>query len=206
MRILLVDDHPAMRYGVRYLLDAAEGLEVVGEGATAVEAVRLARELRPDLVLLDLRLEGEDSGIEACREIKGASDALLVVLFTAHTEAEDVAAAVLAGADGYLHKGVAGERLAKALQRVEGGEKVWLLTTANQEARERVEGAAEEARLTPKAKSSRSCSGATRTPKSPRSCTSACTPPRTTCPASCASSASRADAISCSGAKRRRES
>ena len=150
MRILLVDDHPAMRYGVRYLLDAAEGLEVVGEGATAAEAVRLARELRPDLVLLDLRLEGEDSGIEACREIKGASDALLVVLFTAHTGAEDVAAAVLAGADGYLHKGVAGERLAKALQRVEGDEKVWLLTTANQEARERVEGTAEEARLTPK--------------------------------------------------------
>lgn len=150
MKILLVDDHPAMRYGVRYLLDAAEGMEVVGEAASAAEAVRLARELRPDFVLLDLRLEGEDSGIEACREIKGGPNAPLVVLFTAHTGAEDVAAAVLAGADGYLHKGIGGESLAEALRRVEGGEKVWLLTTANEEARSRVEGAAGEARLTPK--------------------------------------------------------
>ncbi len=141
-----------MRYGVKYLLDAAEGMEVVGEAETAAGAVRLARDLRPDLVLLDLRLEGEDSGIEACREIKAGKDTPLVVLFTAHTGAEDVAAAVLAGADGYLHKGIGGERLWEALWRVGRGEKVWLLTTADQEARERVEHVAGGARLTPKEK------------------------------------------------------
>lgn len=147
MRVLLVDDHPAMRHGVKYLLEAAEAMEVVGEAETAADAVRLTRELRPDLVLLDLRLEGEDSGVEACREIKAGKDAPLVVLFTAHTGAEEIAAAVLAGADGYLHKGIGGESLAEALGRVEGGERVWLLTTAGEEARERVERVAGEARL-----------------------------------------------------------
>lgn len=124
--------------------------EVVGEAGTVSGAVRFAGELKPDLVLLDLRLEGEDSGVEACREIKGTPDAPLVVLFTAHTGAEDVAAAVLAGADGYLHKGMEGEGLVEAIRRVRGGQKVWLLTTGGEEARMRVEESAVEARLTPK--------------------------------------------------------
>lgn len=162
MRVLLVDDHPAMRYGVRYLLDAAEGLE----------AVRLARELRSDLVLLDLCLEGEDSGIEACREIKGARDAPLVVLFTAHTGAEDVAAAVLAGADGYLCQGHAGGEFGGGSSARRGGrEGVAAHHGQRGGARarrgRRRRGAAHAQRA---AKSSRSCSGATRTPRSPRSC------------------------------------
>ena len=93
MRILLVDDHPTVRFGLKHLLESA-GNEVVDEAGNAADAVRIAGELRPDIVLLDLRL-GEDSGIEVCREVKALPDAPRVLVFTAHTGVEDVAAATL---------------------------------------------------------------------------------------------------------------
>ncbi len=148
MRILLVDDHPTVRFGLKHLLEAA-GDEVVGEAGNAAEAVRLAGELRPDVVLLDLRL-GEDSGIEVCRELKTLPDAPRVIVFTAHTGVEDVAAATLAGADGYLHKGLAGEELIGAVRRTGAGGRVWLLPAAEEAAASRIEEVSGEARLTPK--------------------------------------------------------
>ena len=107
MRILLVDDHPAMRYGVRYLLDAAEGLEVVGEGATGAEAVRLARELRPDLVLLDLNMPRKD-GREVLREMKQDERlrSIPVLVLTTSGAQEDIAEAYASGANAYIRKPV----------------------------------------------------------------------------------------------------
>ena len=151
MRILLVDDHPTVRFGLKHLLESAAGNEVVGEAGNATDAVRLAGELRPDVVLLDLRL-GEDSGIEVCREMKALVQAPRVLVFTAHTGVEDVAAATLAGADGYLHKGVAGEELLDAVERTYAGGRVWLLSAAEEETASRIEEASGEARLTPKEK------------------------------------------------------
>ncbi len=151
MRILLVDDHPTVHFGLKHLLESAAGTEVAGEAGNAADAVRLAGELRPDVVLLDLRL-GEDSGIEVCREIKALPDAPRVLIFTAHTGVEDVAAATLAGADGYLHKGVAGEELIDAVGRIHAGGRVWLLPAAEEEAASRIEEASGEAWLTPKEK------------------------------------------------------
>ena len=149
MKILLVDDHPTVLFGLKHLLESA-GNEVVGEASNAADCIRLAGELRPDVVLLDLRL-GEDSGIEVCREIKALPDAPRVLVFTAHTGVEDVAAATLAGADGYLHKGVTGEELIDAVGRTHAGGRVWLLPVENEEvASSRIEAASGEARLTPK--------------------------------------------------------
>ncbi len=145
-----MDDHPTVRFGLKHLL--ASAAEVVGEAENAGDAVRLAGELRPDVVLLDLRL-GEESGIEACREIKALSDAPRVLVFTAHASVEDVAGATLAGADGYLHKGVAGEELLGAIQRVYAGGRVWLLPAQDEEeAASRIRESSGEARLTPKEK------------------------------------------------------
>ena len=149
--MLLVDDHPTVLFGLKHLLGSG-GFEVAGEAGNAADAVRLAGELRPDLVLLDLRL-GEDSGIEVCREIEAVPDAPRVLVFTAHASVDDVAGATLAGADGYLHKGVAGEELLDAVRRTCAGGRVWLLPSENEEeATIRVQRASAEARLTPKEK------------------------------------------------------
>ena len=142
MRILPVDDHPAMRCGVKYLLEAAGVWRWSGRRRPRWRSSGSPGRCGP----------GRRFGIEACREIKGRPNAPLVMLFTAYTDAENVAAAVLAGADGYLHKGVEGENLIEALQRVEDGEKVWLFTTADTEVRKRVERVAGGARLTSKEK------------------------------------------------------
>jgi two-component system response regulator DevR len=150
LRILLVDDHPTVRFGLKHLLASAD--EVVGEAENATDAVWLVQDLRPDLVLLDLRL-GEDSGIEVCREIKALPGAPRVLVFTAHASVEDIAEATLAGADGYLHKGVAGDKIFDAVRRTHAGQRVWLLPAENEdEAADRIRETSGEARLTPKEK------------------------------------------------------
>jgi two-component system response regulator DevR len=150
LRILLVDDHPTVRFGLKHLLASAD--EVVGEAENATDAVWLVQDLRPDLVLLDLRL-GKDSGIEVCREIKALPGAPRVLVFTAHASVEDIAGATLAGADGYLHKGVAGDKILDAVRRTHAGQRVWLLPAENEdEAADRIRETSGEARLTPKEK------------------------------------------------------
>ena len=134
MRVLLVDDHPAIRLGMKSLLDLTDDIQVVGEAKDADGAMRLVSELEPDLVVLGLRLKGETGGIEVCRDMKALPDPPRVLIHTAHNAAEDLAMVTLVGADGYLHKGVEGAELPEVVRRTHAGERVWLLTIDPDEA------------------------------------------------------------------------
>lgn len=120
IRILIVDDHPVVRVGLRSLLGATPWIEVVGEAATGAETLALTRRLQPAIVLLDLRLP-DVSGLEVCRQLKELSPAPAVVFLTSYAEDASVIAAITAGADGYLLKDVDGSDLPGALRRVADG-------------------------------------------------------------------------------------
>ncbi len=104
LRVLIADDHPVFRAGLRALLSAEEGFEVAGEAGTGEEAVRLALELQPDLVVMDLRMPGMD-GVAATRQIVHESPHIGVLVLTMFEDDDSVFAAMRAGARGYLLKG-----------------------------------------------------------------------------------------------------
>ena len=103
IRCLLVDDHTLFRQGVRRLLEGESDFEVVGEAADAGEAVDKARDLRPDIVLMDIGMPGLD-GIDATRAIHARDADQHIVIYTGSDEYGDVARADAAGAVGFLHK------------------------------------------------------------------------------------------------------
>ena len=122
VRILLADDHAAVRGGLRMILGAADGLEVVGEAADGATAVSMARALRPDLVLMDVQMPGMD-GIEATEAIIGAGHAAVLVLTTFEID-DYVFRALRAGAAGFLLKTAEPAELVRAVRRVADGDSV----------------------------------------------------------------------------------
>lgn len=119
MRILLADDHPLFRDGVASLL-RAWGHEVVGQAGNADEAVRLAAQLAPDLVLMDIQMPG--SGLVATRAIRSRERAPAVVMLTVSDDETDLFEAIKAGAQGYLLKNLESAQLRSMLEAVERGE------------------------------------------------------------------------------------
>lgn len=123
IRILLVDDHEVVRAGLRALLGEIGGLEIVGEAAGVAEAVAQAARLRPDVVLMDLRLP-DGSGVEACREIRSATPAVRVLFLTSHSDEQAVLSTVFAGASGYLLKDIGHRALVQAIADAVAGRPV----------------------------------------------------------------------------------
>lgn len=119
-RILVVDDHPLMREGLRGLLEKEPGFDVVGEAATGREAVRRAAELRPDVAIVDIEMR-DMNGIEATRQIVEADDRVRVVALSSHSQRHHVVSILRAGASGYVLKANAYEQLRRALRSVLAG-------------------------------------------------------------------------------------
>jgi DNA-binding NarL/FixJ family response regulator len=120
LRVLIVDDHEVVREGLRSLLNRREGINVVGEAGTVGTAVEEAARLRPDVVIMDVRLP-DGSGVEACREIRQENPATKVIMLTSYADDEAVFASILAGAAGYLLKQTRGQALAEAIEAVAQG-------------------------------------------------------------------------------------
>jgi DNA-binding NarL/FixJ family response regulator len=123
VRLLLVDDHAVVREGLRAFLRLVPGIEVVGEAADGVDAVRVAAEVRPDVVLLDLVMPGGD-GISALRALRDAVPEARVLVLTSFTDDAQIFAAMEAGAAGYLLKDVEPDALAAAVREVAAGNPV----------------------------------------------------------------------------------
>jgi DNA-binding NarL/FixJ family response regulator len=120
IRVLVVDDHPVVRQGIRTFLDLQDDLTVVGEAADGASCVVAARECRPDVILLDLRMPGTD-GVAALHELRRTENPARVLVITSFTEPAAVLPAVRAGAAGYVYKDVDPPALVAAIRAVHAG-------------------------------------------------------------------------------------
>ncbi len=123
IRIVLVDDHNMVRIGLKAYFSTLPDIQVVGEAGTGEEAVRLAAELAPDVILMDLIMPGMD-GVEATRLVKKASPRTQVIVVTSYHEDEHIFPAIRAGALSYVLKDIDPDDLAEAVRRAHAGEAV----------------------------------------------------------------------------------
>ncbi|MCK6212246.1 response regulator transcription factor [Georgenia sp. EYE_87] len=125
-QIVLVDDHPVVRLGLRALLAEEPDLAIVGEAARIEDAVRAVDLRRPDLVVLDVRLEGRPAGPDLCRTLKGLPVRPAVLVLTARAAAEEVTAMYLAGADSFVDQTMAPDELVATVRATLDGRRVWV--------------------------------------------------------------------------------
>jgi DNA-binding NarL/FixJ family response regulator len=123
IRLLIVDDHEVLRLGLRTLFHESGGIEVVGEAESVAQTVSEAVRLKPDVVLMDVRLP-DGSGVDACREIRAQCPETRVLFLTSYADDDAVLATILAGADGFLLKEVGSEELVKSVRTVAAGRSI----------------------------------------------------------------------------------
>jgi len=121
LRVLLVDDHEVVRVGVRALIERHPDMEVAGEASTVREAIKQTEVLKPDVVILDIRLPG-GSGLDACREIKKLLPETRIIILTSFPDDQMIFDAIACGAEGYVLKQIGSEDLIQALEKVGRGQ------------------------------------------------------------------------------------
>ncbi|MDQ6695442.1 MAG: response regulator transcription factor [Chloroflexota bacterium] len=124
IRVLIADDHPVFRFGLRTLLKADPTLEVAGEATTGHEAIAQAATLQPDVILMDLNMPGLN-GVEAIRHILDVQPAVRILVLTMFDDDDSVLAAMRVGARGYLLKGAEGGEMLQAIKVVSTGEAIF---------------------------------------------------------------------------------
>jgi len=120
IQLVIIDDHPLFREGVAAILGRETGIQIVGQGASAVDAIRLASELLPDIIILDINMPG--GGLRAAKAIVESCPVVKIIMLTASDNEDDVLTALKSGAKAYVLKGVATRELLGILRSVQDGE------------------------------------------------------------------------------------
>ena len=120
IRVLLCEDHELVRMGLSIMIDKAEDITLIGEAENGLSGVELAKQLSPDIILMDIGLPNID-GIEATRRIKEFNPQIKVLIFTSRDDSDDVFSAFKSGADGYIMKGASTENIHTAIRSVNEG-------------------------------------------------------------------------------------
>lgn len=124
IRLLIVDDHEVVRVGLRTVLHNRQGITVVGEAGSKAAAVQAVKRLKPDIVLMDVRLP-DGSGVEAARDIFAGHPAIRVIFLTSYMNGDSARAAMLAGAQGYVVKNIDSDQLIRSILGVSNGQSMF---------------------------------------------------------------------------------